>query len=91
VSGVPRQDGDPPPPSTFRLRRYHLLALVPAIGMLVGVPFANGVQQLVWGFPFLLLWILGWVLITSGVMWVLLTLDRRQEDDDGMPDEPGRA
>ena len=54
--------------------------------MLVGVPFANRVAGLVLGLPFLLLWILGWVIATSACMGLLYLLDRRrQPDSDGIP------
>ena len=79
-------DGEDPPRPGYRLRAYHLLAAVPAIGMLGGVPFANRVHTLVLGLPFLLLWILGWVIATSGCMALLYGLDRRrQPDSDGSP------
>jgi hypothetical protein len=78
--------GEDPARRAYRLRAYHLLAAVPAIGMLGGVPFANRVPGLVLGMPFLLLWILGWVIATSGCMALLYGLDRRrQPDSDGSP------
>jgi Protein of unknown function (DUF3311) len=71
-------DGPQGPPRT-RLRAYHLLALVPAIGMLGGVPHANHVRTRVVGLPFLLFWILGWVIATSVCMGLLNYLDRRHD------------
>jgi hypothetical protein len=73
--------GEDPPRPGYRLRAYHLLAAVPAIGMLGGVPFANRVHTLVLGLPFLLLWILGWVIATSACMGMLYLLDRRRQPD----------
>jgi uncharacterized protein DUF3311 len=64
-------------PSDFRLRGYHWLAVVPPLGMLVGVPFANRVHALVLGLPFLLLWIVVWVVCTAGCMTLLYALDHR--------------
>ncbi len=64
----------------MRLRAYHLLALVPAIGMLGGVPWANHIRARVLGLPFLLFWILGWVIVTSGCMALLNYLDRRHNE-----------
>jgi Protein of unknown function (DUF3311) len=61
-----------------RLRRHHLLALVPAVGMLAGVPLANRVAARVLGLPFLLFWILAWVLVTSACMGLLYAIDRRR-------------
>jgi hypothetical protein len=56
-------------------RPYHWLALVPAIGMLGGLPFANRVHPLVLGLPFLFAWLVGWVLATSVIMGCVLMLD----------------
>ncbi len=62
-------------------RRYHLLGFVPALGMLGGIVFANRVQPLVLGVPFLFAWIAAWVVATSVVMWLILRLDRALERD----------
>jgi hypothetical protein len=61
------------------VRRYRYLALIPAIGMLGGVPFANRVEPYVLGLPFLLFWITLWVVLTSGIMWLILVLDRARD------------
>lgn len=58
------------------MRAHRWLALLPAIGMLAGVPFANRVEPYVLGLPFLLFWIVLWVVITSVVMGVIYALDR---------------
>jgi hypothetical protein len=58
------------------VRAHRWLALLPAIGMLAGVPFANRVEPYVFGLPFLLFWIVAWVVITSAVMGVIYALDR---------------
>ena len=58
-------------------RPYRLLALVPAVAI-VGAPwFANRVEPRLFGMPFLLGWIVGWVLMTSVVMALIGALDRR--------------
>ena len=62
-----------------RLRAYHWLAIVPAIGMLGGVPFANRVHPMVFGLPFLMAWLVGWVIATSAIMLLLLVLDGARE------------
>jgi hypothetical protein len=59
-----------------RWRRYHLLALLPALGMLGGLPFANRVHPLILGLPFLMAWLVGWVIATAGIMAWILRLDR---------------
>jgi hypothetical protein len=56
--------------------------------MLGGVPFANRFSTFVLGLPFLLLWIIGWVVATSACMAVLYALDRRRQPEPG-PTETG--
>jgi hypothetical protein len=58
------------------VRAHRWLALLPVIGMLGGVPFANRVEPYVFGLPFLLFWIVLWVVITSVVMGLVYALDR---------------
>ncbi|HKT06552.1 MAG TPA: DUF3311 domain-containing protein [Gemmatimonadaceae bacterium] len=65
------------------MRWYRWLALVPAIGMLGGVPFANRVTPYVFGLPFLLFWVTAWVVLTSAIMWLIYALDRARERDAG--------
>lgn len=67
---------DTPVGEPSRWRRYHLLALLPVLGMLGGLPFANRVHPLVFGVPFLMAWLVGWVVATAGIMAFILRLDR---------------
>lgn len=67
---------DTPVREPSRWRRYHLLALLPVLGMLGGLPFANRVYPLVFGLPFLMAWLVGWVVATSAIMAWILRLDR---------------
>lgn len=60
-------------------RPYHVLGALPTLGMLGGIPFANRVQPMVLGIPFLFFWIAAWVVATSFIMWVILKLDRAHE------------
>ena len=41
-----------------------IVALTPAAAMVGGLPFVNRIEPLVFGLPFLLAWILGWVIVT---------------------------
>jgi Protein of unknown function (DUF3311) len=60
-------------PATFR--RHHLLAVVPLIALL-GAPYiANRIEPRILGMPFLLGWIVMWVLVTSAIMAIILRLD----------------
>ena len=60
-------------------RAHHWLGLLPTVGMLGGILFANRVRPLVLGVPFLFFWIAAWVVGTSLIMWVILRLDRAHE------------
>jgi hypothetical protein len=52
-----------------------VLAALPFIGMLVGVPFVNRVEPLVLGMPFVLAWIVMWVVLSSIIMAIIYNLD----------------
>ncbi len=56
---------------------YRLLALIPAVAILGAPWFANRVEPRILGMPFLLGWIVFWVLMTSIVMAIIGTLDGR--------------
>jgi hypothetical protein len=47
-----------------------LVALVPAVALVGGLPFVNRLEPLVFGLPFLLAWILGWVVVTPLFLYV---------------------
>jgi hypothetical protein len=64
-----------------RLRPYHVMALLPAVGLLGGVTFANRVEPYVLGLPFLLFWVVLWVVSTSGIMALITALDSRHPED----------
>ena len=58
-------------------RPYRLLALIPMLAILGAPWMANRVEPRVFGLPCLLAWIVAGVLLTSLVMWIIHTLDRR--------------
>lgn len=72
-------------------RAYHRLAALPAVGMLGGVPFANRVEPFVLGLPFLLFWILAWVVATSGTLGVIYALDQAHARRTGAAAEPANG
>lgn len=63
------------------MRRYRWLAVLPTLGMLGGIPFANRVRPYIFGLPFLLAWIVAWVILTSLIMGLIFTLDNAREGD----------
>jgi Protein of unknown function (DUF3311) len=52
-----------------------LLAALPFIGILLGVPFLNRVEPLVFGMPLVLAWVVAWVVLTSVIMTLVYRLD----------------
>jgi hypothetical protein len=52
-----------------------VLAALPFIGILLGVPFVNRVEPLVLGMPFVLAWIVMWVVLASIIMAIVYRLD----------------
>jgi len=59
------------------MRLYRLLPVIPA-GALIGSGWiANRLEPRILGLPFLLAWIVGWVVATSVVMLIVYRLDAR--------------
>ncbi|ALE56825.1 DUF3311 domain-containing protein [Paraburkholderia sp. SIMBA_055] len=52
-----------------------VLAALPFIGILLGVPFVNRVEPLLLGMPFVLGWIVAWVVLSSIIMAIIYRLD----------------
>lgn len=61
-------------------RPYRLLAIVPALGILLAPWCANRIEPRIAGLPFMLAWITASVLCTSLVMWYILKRDEAHED-----------
>lgn len=59
----------------------HLLALLPLLAMLVGPFFVNRVTPYIFGMPFLLAWLVAWILLTAAIMAVIYRLDPANRDD----------
>lgn len=83
--------GSPPQPSTTTRRprpsngsigRF-ILALLPFVGMLVLIPWANRTDPFVFGLPFLLFWVVIWVVFTSACMTVVYFTDPANKPGSG--------
>lgn len=64
------------------MRAIYLLAALPFIGILGGIIFANRVEPFVLGMPFILFWIVTWVVLTSGIMALIYQLDPSNREDE---------
>lgn len=49
-------------------------AAIPVLALTAGLPFANRLEPIVLGMPFLLTWILGWVALTPVFLAVAYVL-----------------
>jgi hypothetical protein len=57
------------------MRRIRWLAVAPFLALIVGPFFVNRAAPLVLGLPFLLAWIVAWILLTSAIMAVIYATD----------------
>jgi len=64
------------------MKLHQLLAIIPFIGLLGGVPFVNKVTPYVFGMPFVLFYIVLWVVITSGIMALVFKLDPSNQEEE---------
>jgi len=64
------------------VRLIYLLAALPFLGILGGIVFANRVEPFVWGMPFILFWIVTWVVLTSVIMFIIYNLDPANKEDE---------
>ena len=64
------------------MKLIYLLAALPFLGLLGGMVFANRVEPLVLGLPFVLFWILTWIVLTSVVMALMYVLDPANREDE---------
>ncbi|MBD5605044.1 MAG: DUF3311 domain-containing protein [Candidatus Eremiobacteraeota bacterium] len=60
---------------TRRWQRY-ALAAVPVTMLTVGIPFANRVEPRVLGLPFLLAWIIAWIVLAPLFLALVERMDR---------------
>ena len=61
-----------------RVSRWWVVALasVPVLALTLGIPFANRLEPRIFGLPFLLAWIVAWIVLTPVFMAVVHRLDR---------------
>jgi hypothetical protein len=59
----------------------HVLAIIPFIGLLGGIIVFNQVTPYVFGMPFLLFYIVLWVVLTSGIMAIIYKMDPANKEE----------
>jgi len=61
----------------MQLRLRLLLAGIPITALTFAVPFVNRVEPRILGLPFLLAWIVVWVMVTPLFVWSIGRLEHR--------------
>jgi xanthosine utilization system XapX-like protein len=59
------------------------LAVLPFMGILVGVPLLNRVEPLILGMPLVLAWIVLWIILTAVIMGIIYRCDPANRDVPG--------
>ncbi|MEX0422273.1 DUF3311 domain-containing protein [Providencia rettgeri] len=59
------------------MKWYHYLVIFPILSLTVGIYYANQVEPFVMGLPFLMFWIVSWVIVTALVMLLINVLDNK--------------
>ena len=57
------------------------LAVLPFLGILIGVPLLNRVEPMVLGMPLVLAWIVLWIVLTALIMTIIYRCDPANRDD----------
>lgn len=64
-----------------------MLGAIPFITLVFALPLVNRVKPVILGLPFLLFWILGWVVLTPLILFTAYTLERKiNKNEDGDED-----
>ncbi|MBP6124036.1 MULTISPECIES: DUF3311 domain-containing protein [Providencia] len=63
------------------MRWYHYLVIFPILALTVGIYYANSVEPFIMGLPFLMFWIVAWVVITALVMLLINILDNKRSKE----------
>ena len=54
-----------------------LLAAIPIAALTFAVPLVNRIEPRVFGLPFVLFWIVAWLLLTPAFLWTVGRVERR--------------
>ncbi len=54
-----------------------LVATIPFIALVFALPLVNRIEPVILGFPFILFWIVVWVILTPPILFVAYTLEKK--------------
>jgi hypothetical protein len=64
------------------MRSIRWIAVIPFLALVVGPFFVNQATPVVFGLPFLLAWIVAWILVTSAIIAVIYVADPANREDE---------
>ncbi|MFC0611629.1 DUF3311 domain-containing protein [Scopulibacillus daqui] len=64
------------------MKYIHLLSILPFLGILVGIIFANRVTPYVLGLPFMIFWLLLWLFLTSITLAIVYKFDPQNKEEE---------
>ncbi len=70
-----------------RIRWSLVLGAIPVLALVFALPFVNRIEPLVLGLPFVLFWILAWILLTPLILFAAYKLETRR-DKSGREERP---
>lgn len=53
------------------------MAAIPFIMLVFALPLVNRIHPIILGFPFILFWILSWVILTPLILFIAYTLEKK--------------
>jgi len=63
------------------MRMVRALAILPFAALLIGPFFANRVAPVILGMPFLLAWLVAWIVLSAAIMAIIFRFDPQNRDD----------
>ncbi|MBN2246543.1 MAG: DUF3311 domain-containing protein [Candidatus Aminicenantes bacterium] len=65
-------------------KKYALmLGAIPFLMLVFALPLVNRIHPVIFGLPFILFWILAWVMLTPLILFFAYRLERKNGSDDG--------
>ncbi len=63
-----------------------ILGAIPFLTLVFALPFVNRIEPVILGFPFVLFWILLWVILTPAILFIAYRIEKKfnpPEDEGG--------
>jgi hypothetical protein len=64
-----------------KIRWSLVLGAIPFLTLVFALPFVNRIEPVILGFPFVLFWIVLWILLTPPILYAAYRLEMRRDKD----------